>query len=290
MNLESRMSRHPRDVLRGHGLRADTALGQIFLVDTGVMERIVEAASPGGDALVLEIGTGLGRLTARLAAVARAVVTVEIDKGLCRLASSLLQHFPNVRLLSCDFLETKHRINPAVTRAVSEALADCGGRLKVVSNLPYCISSPAIVNLLEWELRPSEIAVMLQEEVARRICNRGGSKDYGPLSVLVDYWSQAEVLFSVHPRAFWPVPDVSSAFVRIRTKTSPPPLEDYRTFSEVVNRLFQSRRKTLSRALVVGWGKDRSRQVLEDTSIDPRLRPESLTTAQFISIAKALTP
>ena len=278
---------HPRDLLRDRGLFARRSLGQNFLLSDKVAARIVEEARVGPGDVVLEIGTGLGNLTGRLAAKARAVITVEIDRGLCEIAAERLAGCPNVKLLCADFLESKHRINPAVTEAVRSA---GGGRpVKVVSNLPYQISSPAIVNMLEWETPVAEMDVMLQREVVERLMASAGTAQYGPLTVFVTCLAEVERLFSLPPNAFWPRPAVWSDFVRIVPR--PPRLRahDYRTFSEVVNKLFQSRRKTLARALEQGWGRESARKVLDTLGLDRAQRPERLSLEDFIRIADVLS-
>jgi 16S rRNA (adenine1518-N6/adenine1519-N6)-dimethyltransferase len=277
---------HPRDVLRAHGLAANQKLGQNFLLSADVADRIVREARVGPQDAVLEIGTGLGQLTERLARAAAAVVTVEIDRGLCEIAKSRLAPYPNVILLHADFLESKHRINPLVTDAVRSA---GGGRVsKVVSNLPYQICSPAVINLLEWELPVAEMDVMLQAEVVERLAAGPGTSEYGPLTVFVAYRAAVEVLFPLPPSAFWPQPAVSSQFVRIVPHAPQTEARSYDMFSQAVNKLFQSRRKTLSRALKIGWGDDVAGKVIRDVSLEPTRRPDTLTVAEFVSIADAL--
>ena len=250
------------------------------------MDRIVEAARVEPDDVVLEIGTGLGRLTARLAARACAVVSVEVDERLCQIASLHLAEFANVKLICCDFLASKHRISPAVTAAV--LIYSNGHRIKVVSNLPYQISSPAVINLLEWEVRLAEIDVMLQSEVMERLTARPGEAEYGPLTVFACYHAVIEKLFSFPPSAFWPRPAVLSSFVKVTPRSPVHPAQSYQVFSEVVNKLLQNRRKTLSHALQLGWGRAKTQLVLDTLQIDPALRPGRLTVDGFVRIADAL--
>ena len=278
---------HPRDILRAAGVRPRHALGQNFLVSPQNLDRIVEAARIESDDVVLEIGTGLGTLTARLSARAHAVVSVEIDERLYRTACSRLAESRNVKLICADFLASKHRINPEVEAAV----LGCRGerRVKVVANLPYQISSPAVVNLLEWKVPLAEIDVMLQLEVSERITACPGEAAYGPLTVFCTYHAEAERLFTLPPSAFWPRPAVSSSFLRITPCLPKHHAEDYQVFSEVVNRLLQSRRKTLARAFEVAWGRAEARLVLEKLRLDPALRPGELAVADFVRIANVFT-
>ncbi|MDP6439822.1 MAG: 16S rRNA (adenine(1518)-N(6)/adenine(1519)-N(6))-dimethyltransferase RsmA [Candidatus Brocadiia bacterium] len=213
-------SEHPKPILQRLGIRPRRRLGQNFLISDQLLDRIVELAGVGPEDAVLEIGTGLGRLTARLADRARAVVSVEIDPGLYAAALDRLAGLENVTLVNADFLARKHLINPEVERALRQAAGD--GPFKVVANLPYQISSPGIINLLEWEPQPAEIDVMLQAEVADRLTAGPGTPQYGPLTVFAAYWADVERLMKVPPSAFWPQPQVGSAFVRITPRTSKP--------------------------------------------------------------------
>jgi 16S rRNA (adenine1518-N6/adenine1519-N6)-dimethyltransferase len=281
---------HPRDILEAHGLHPRKALGQNFLASAANLDRVVEAARLDADHVVLEIGTGLGRLTQRLAAGARRVVSVEIDRRLHAVASERLAAAPNVRLICCDFLAGKHRINEEVARAVCEAGADADGSLKVVSNLPYGISSPAIVNLLEWDVPVGDMCLMLQKEVAERILARPGTKAYGPLTVIVGYWAVAERLGTFARQAFWPPPEVSSTLLRIAKRPGLTRTDRYDAFAAVVGRLFRTRRKALSAAVRAGWGAEAARGLEEAAGIDPRRRAEELTVGELEALARVLGP
>ncbi len=278
---------HPRDALKSHGLWAKKSLGQNFLVSPQDLDRIVEAAQVGADEAVLEIGTGLGRLTARLAARARRVVTVEIDAGLHALAAANLRGLDNVVALHADFLESKHRINPAVTDAARAAAQDCGGVLQVVSNLPYGISSPATVDLLEWDPAPSRMCLTVQQEVADRMAAPPGTAQYGLLTVFMDYWAAVEKLFPLGRRAFWPVPDVDSTVVRIVRRPESRRTEGYDRFAEVARKLFTHRRKTLRRALALAWDGRTADEMLAALGMDPAMRVEQLGVADLEAIAAA---
>jgi len=277
---------HPREILRAEGLFARRGLGQIFLVSGADLERVVEAARLCGEEVVLEIGTGLGRLTRRLAERAAAVVSVEIDGRLLELARRQLAGLGNVALLHGDALAGKHRISPAVEGAVARAAR--GRPVKVVSNLPYGISSPAIVNLLEWRLPVAELDVMLQAEVAERLTARPGTAQYGPLSVFAGYHADVERVFALPPSAFWPPPAVRSWFVRIVPRPPAAPARSYAMFRQVVNRLLRHRRKTLGHALRLGWGPEMGQAVLAELGLDGGIRPDRLSPAEFVRIADVL--
>ncbi len=275
---------HPREVLKAHGLRPLRARGQNFLIAARNLDRVTEAAEVTADQAVLEIGTGMGRLTQRLAERARHVVSVELDRGLHAIAAERLAGLPNVTLLHCDFLAGKHRIAPAVTEAAQRARGD--GPLNVVSNLPYCISSPAIVNLLEWDVAVDRMCVMVQAEVADRLTARPGTKQYGPLTVFVGYWAQVEALFGLPRRAFWPVPEVSSTLVRIARRAGRQRRpEGYEAFADTVRRLFSMRRKMLRSALKKAWNGRAAERVLAQTGLGPERRVDTLTAEEFEAIA-----
>jgi len=281
------LSTHPRETLREHGLWASKYRGQNFLVSTSAMERIVESAAVRPDEAVLEVGAGLGRLTARIAAEAGHVVSVEVDEGLYEVAQRNLAGFGNVTLLLCDFLESKHSIEPAVTEAVRDAVRDTARPLKVVSNLPYSISSPAAVNLLEWELEPAEMYLTLQREVADRMTAEPGTSAYGPLTVFVRYWAEAEVLFNPGRTDFWPVPEVTSSFVHLARRPERDRDESYDAFARTVRELFTYRRKTVRKALRLAVGTDRARRILDTCGLDGHTRVAKLTVADFEAIAAA---
>ncbi len=279
---------HPRELLARHGHRPVHRLGQNFLVPLPTLQRIVESADLGTEDVVLEIGTGMGRMAALLAKRAGQVVTVEVDERLHAFAAEHLAANGNVRLLCCDFLESKHSINPVVTEAIREHLGSAQG-LTVVSNLPYSISSPAIVNLLEWEVRVDRMALMLQKEVAERLTARPGTKEYGPLTVYVAWWAEVEQLFTIAPGAFWPPPEVTSAGVRIVRRPGRVGGADYDAFAETVRRVFTNRRKTVRAAARLVWGKVPDiGTTLAEAGVDPARRVDRLTPDDFSRLADAL--
>ncbi len=275
-----------KNVLEAGGLSPNRMLGQNFLVCPKTLSAIPAAAAVGTGDVVLEVGTGIGRLTALLAERAGHVVSAEIDAGLFRIASERLGAVRNVTLLHTDLLESKHRIASRVTDCVSGI---SGSRtVKVVANLPYRISSPAIINLLEWGVPVSTMHVMLQAEVAERLTALPGGSDYGPLSVFAGYMSETQILFRVPPSAFWPPPEVSSAFVRLRCRRLEAETDDYSLFSRLVNILFQNRRKTLRKGLKIGWGAEKAALVLERSGMSGRLRPQQLAVSDFVLLSNVL--
>lgn len=284
------LDRHPRDVLAERGIRPRKALGQNFMISAAHLDRVADAGEISRGDVVLEIGAGLGTLTARLAARAGRVVSVEVDRRLHEIAAANLREFANVTLLRCDFLAGKHSINQEVTAAAVAALGPGQRALKVVSNPPYSISSPAIIALWEWDVPVGSICMTLQREVADRLTAAPGRKEYGPLTVFTDYWATAQRLANLPPRAFWPAPEVSSTLVKIVRRPERRRTPEYDVFAAVVRRLFESRRKTLAHMLRAGWGADTAEKVIARLSLSPTERAENLTTADFEAIAAVAGP
>ncbi len=198
------------------GIRPKTKLGQNFLIDLNLQRLLLDRAALGPDDVVLEVGTGTGSLTAQMARQAAAVVSVEVDRELYRLASEELAGLANVRLLHLDALKNKNRLNPEVIAAVDQELARAPGRrLKLVANLPYQVATPVLSNWLAMERPPSTMTVTIQKELAERIAARPGSKDYGSLSIWVQSQCRVEIVRVMPPEVFWPRPKVSSAIVQI---------------------------------------------------------------------------
>jgi 16S rRNA (adenine1518-N6/adenine1519-N6)-dimethyltransferase len=250
---------------------------------------VVDAAEIAPHDCILEVGTGLGRLTRMLAERGAAVVSVEIDDRLHELAGRRLQDTDNTELLHCDFLAGKHQINPEVVKTVGARLSELGREtVNVVSNLPYGISSPALMTLLEGQIPVARMSVMLQRDVGERLLADPGGDQYGALTVFADYWASTRELFRMPPQAFWPQPKVSSSFLRIAPRTETLPVGDYGRFSEVVNCLFQNRRKTLRRGLRLCRGRETEERVLEDLDLSEMVRPEKLSVEDFAAISRTL--
>ncbi|HEY8495407.1 MAG TPA: 16S rRNA (adenine(1518)-N(6)/adenine(1519)-N(6))-dimethyltransferase RsmA [Limnochordales bacterium] len=272
-------------VLRHLGLSPRKALGQNFLVDRNIVAKILDAAQLTPEDTVLEIGPGLGVLTWELARRARAVVAVELDAGLMRWLRELFAGQANVRLVHGD----------ALTVDLAGLLAahppGPGGSAKVLANLPYYITSPLLMRLLEEELPISLAVVMVQKEVARRLLARPGTKDYGALSVAVQLRAQVEIVAPVPPGVFFPPPEVESAVVRLTLRPLPEEVEDAAFFSAVVRAAFAQRRKMLRNALQSGaglWDKDAVPAALADAGIDGGRRGETLSVAEFVRLSAVL--
>jgi 16S rRNA (adenine1518-N6/adenine1519-N6)-dimethyltransferase len=237
---------------REMGIRPATRHGQNFLIDLNLHRLIVDSAQLTEQDVVLEIGTGTGAITQLVAEQAGAVVTVEIDGHLFELASEMLIDRPNVTMLNVDALKNKNHFNPAVAKAVGNALAAVPGRrLKLVANLPYNIATPVLSNLLVWEHTPHLMVATIQKELADRIVAQPWSKDYGALSVWIQCQADAEIVRIMPPSVFWPQPKVDSAIIRIvvdpQRRAAIPNISYFHEFTKA---LFFHRRKFL-RANVV---------------------------------------
>ena len=273
----------PRDlksVLRRHGVRAATSLGQRFLVDRSVLRAILEAAelSPSDD--VLEVGPGPGVLTAQLAERARSVTAVEIDERMVVVLRDTLAGRDNVRIVRADALDVD-------LFAVGERRPT-----RIVANVPYQITTPLLERFIGDERRPPLVVVLVQEEVARRmVATASSGKERGYLSVFVQSFAEAKIVCRVPPSAFRPAPKVSSAVVALRTRARPAfaPLE--RTaFLRFVSDVFRHRRKQLRGALghEAGVEPDRAVAALSACRIEPRRRAEELTLDEWVALARAL--
>lgn len=263
-------------ILKRFGIRMNKKLGQNFLIDEHVVNSIVEAAGiKPGDA-VLEIGPGIGTLTQGLAEAGADVTAVEIDRRLIEVLSKTLEGYENVRVVYGDIL--KINIGETVGRA----------NYKVVANLPYYITTPIIMGLLEAKMPIDVLVTMVQKEVAQRMVATPGTKDYGSLSVAVQYYTKAEIVFIVKPDSFIPAPKVESAVIRCTVLDKPPVQVDEKVFFRVVKAAFAQRRKTLSNTLkTTGVPAETLKVILENAGIDGSRRGETLTMEEFATLANA---
>ena len=278
-----------RAVLAEHGLRPNKALGQNFIADRNHLERIVSVAGLRAGDGVLEIGPGIGAMTRELSTRCRFVVAVEIDKGLVRALAKTCQDLDNVKIVHADILTLN------LAEALSQIQAGRGrdgavgpGDTRVVANLPYYITTPVIFRLLEHRESIGSMVFLVQKEVAARLAARPGSRDYGALTVAASSASVITLHGHVPPVAFYPRPEVTSTIVRIDTRT---PSEQERRleplFSEIVKLSFAQRRKTLRNALSSLTDKDALEQAFRTARLDPALRGEALSVADFWALAAA---
>lgn len=268
-------------VLRAYGLRPRKRWGQHFLVSRRALDRILEAAGLTPEDAVLEVGAGLGTLTVALAQRAGRVIAVEIDPALLPPLSAAVGVFPNVAVVHADIL----RVDPEAL------LSGATGPRKIVANLPYNVASPLIVSLLERPLGLERMVMTVQREVAQRLAAGPGTKDYGALSVAVQFRAQAEIVGRIPPSGFFPSPDVESAIVRLVVRPAPPvQVTDEAAFFRVVRAAFAQRRKTLRNtvAAVLALPPAQVEAACREAGIDPRRRGETLTLAEFAALTEAL--
>lgn len=282
-----RTGREVREVLRSLGARPSRRLGQNFLVDRGVLDRIAAAAGSGPGDLVLEIGAGLGALTERLAASGARVLAVEIDGLLAGFLREAFAGDPRVRLLEGDALDGRGGLSDGLLAALAEEEARRTGRLLVAANLPYSAATPALLALLLREPPPADMVLMVQREVADRIRAAPSTPEYGPLSVLVQAVARTAPVAAASGRCFHPVPAVGSSVVRV---TPDPALRaaagDLGRLRTVVHAAFGLRRKTLGNAL--GRAGLLPAGGLAAAGFDPSRRGESLSPAEFLRLAAAV--
>ncbi len=275
-------------------MRPDTRHGQNFLIDLNLLDLLVRTADIGPRDVVLEVGTGLGSLTTRLAQTAAAVVTVEIDPRLFQLASEELAPATNVTLLQQDALQNKNTLSPAILDTVREKLAQtAGGRFKLAANLPYNVATPILSNLLTADPLPVSLTATIQKELADRIAAAPGTKDYGALSIWVQALADIEIVRVMPPQVFWPRPKVHSAIIHIATNPAKRArIRDVEFFHAFIRSLFFHRRKLL-RGVLAGMLKGRLDKpaidaLLAERGISVASRAEELVVAKLIELAGAV--
>lgn len=262
-------------ILKRFGLRMSKKLGQNFLIDAGVVQGIVDAAEIEPGDRVLEIGPGIGTLTQGLAEAGAEVKAVELDKKLPSVLEETLKSYPNVTIVPGDILKVNI---PAIMGE---------GSFKVAANLPYYITTPILMTLLERHLPITHMVTMVQKEVAERMVAKPGSRIYGALSVAVQYYTVPEIVLAVPPRSFIPAPEVDSVVISCKVRETPAvALQDEKMFFRVVKAAFGQRRKTLSNALKGGGlPKEQIRDAMERAGIDMTRRGETLSLEEFGRLA-----
>ncbi len=272
-----------KSVLTRHGFRFSKSLGQNFLTAAWVPEDIAAAADLDEHTGVLEIGPGIGCLTRELSARAGKVVSVELDRSLMPVLAETLAGCENVEVVFGDILKQD------LPRLLEETMP--GLRHVVCANLPYNVTSPVLTALLESGCFET-VTVMVQREVARRICSAPGKPDYGAFGVFVQWYTEPELLFDVPPGCFVPQPKVTSSVIRLRKRQAPPAeAEDEALFFTVVRAAFNQRRKTLVNALssqIPGLSKERAEDILVRLGYDPRIRGEVLELGGFAKICNEI--
>jgi 16S rRNA (adenine1518-N6/adenine1519-N6)-dimethyltransferase len=277
-------------LLEARGLRPNSKLGQNFLIDLNLIDLLVRTAEVSRDDLVLEVGTGTGSLTTRLAERAGAVLGVELDPGYYELVRDFTSAHHHVKLLRGDILKNKNQINPAVLEALRDGLARSGlKRLKLVANLPYVVATPVITNFLLSDLPFERMVVTIQWEVAERLAAKPSTKDYSALSVLVQALADVTIVRRLPPGVFWPRPKVHSAFVLIRPNSAKrAAVGDIASLHRFLHRLYMHRRKNLRGALLPHYGERYTKPELDAHltahGFDPGTRAEALTVVEHLQL------
>lgn len=274
-----------RDVLSRHGFSFSKGLGQNFLINPTVCPRMAEMgnAQPGWG--MIEIGAGVGVLTAELAQRADKVVCIEIDSRLLPILDETLAEYDNIKIVNQDVLKVD------LHKLIAEEFPNMP--VAVCANLPYYITSPIIMNLLESRLPISSLTVMVQKEAAQRICAMPGSREVGAVSIAVRYYCEPKVLFQVSRGSFMPAPDVDSTVICLDIRKQPTvDVKREEDFFRVVKAAFSQRRKTLSNTLSSGLSMNKTQiaELLERAGVASNLRAEQLSMQQFADIANALNP
>ncbi len=280
-------------VIKKYGFSFQKKFGQNFLIDANILEKIIASAEITKEDCVIEIGPGIGTMTQYLAENAREVVAVEIDKNLIPILEETLKEYENVSILNEDILKVD------LNRLVKEK--NDGRPIKVVANLPYYITTPIIMGLFESQVPLSSITIMVQKEVADRMQVGPGTKDYGALSLAVQYYAKPEIMLNVPPACFMPRPNVGSAVIRLTRFEEPPAkTQDERKMFSIIRAAFNQRRKTLANALTNGlaYTNEEGRvihvsrkevcETLEKMGLSQTIRGEALSLEQFARLSDLL--
>lgn len=271
-------------ILKRHGFAFSKALGQNFLIDESVCPMMAESLCAGERTGVLEVGPGMGILTKELSRVSEKVVAIELDRRLFPVLEEVLCDSENTEIVCGDVM--KIDLHTLIREKFSNM-----AELKVCANLPYYITSPVIMMLLESKLPIDEIVVMVQKEAAQRLCARVGSREGGAVTVAVNYYSEAEMLFEVSRDSFFPSPNVDSAVIRLKLRKTPPiAVKDEKAFFKLVKAAFSQRRKTFRNSIQNSLGIPKSdvTAVLKSMNIDENVRAENLSMDELASLSDKL--
>ena len=267
------------EILKKHGFTFKKSLGQNFLIDSNILNRIVDGAGVDKTVGVIEIGPGIGSLTEALAKKAKKVISFEIDGRLLPILAETLADYNNVEIINNDILKVD------VDNIIAEKMSDCD-KIMVVANLPYYITTPILTYLIENTQKIDGYVVMMQREVANRLNAKVGTKDYNSLTILLNYYTDVEYLFTVPKKVFVPAPNVESAVVKIMTKEKKE-FEVDQKFFKFVRSCFVQRRKTLLNNLISSYGKDKKQDFQAsclDSEIEATRRSETLTLTEFYNL------
>lgn len=273
------------EVLQKYRFNFQKKFGQNFLIDTHVLDKIIDASGVTEDDFVLEIGPGIGTMTQYLCERAREVVAVEIDKNLIPILSDTLKNYSNVTVINEDILKLD------ICKLAEEK--NQGKPIKVVANLPYYITTPIIMGLFESHVPIDSITIMVQKEVAERMQEGPGSKEYGALSLAVQYYARPEIVANVPPNCFMPRPNVGSAVIRLTRHEKPPvEVEDEKLMFRIIRASFNQRRKTLANGLnnspEIHLPKEVIQESIVSLGVPENIRGEALSLEQFAELSNEI--
>ncbi len=272
-----------KDLLNRHGFKFSKALGQNFLINPTVCPRMADACGADENTGVIEVGPGFGVLTAELAKKAKKVISIELDERLLPVLDETLADFDNVEVINSDVLKVD------LHKLIEEKFN--GMKVAVCANLPYYITSPVIMHLLESKLPVENITVMVQKEAAQRLCAPVGSRDAGAVTVAVDYYADAEKIFDVSAGSFMPAPKVDSSVIRLNVRKQPPiELNDEKLFFRMVKAVFAQRRKTAANSISAGMSlsKETVYKAIEAAGYSENVRAESFMLDELATLANEI--
>jgi 16S rRNA (adenine1518-N6/adenine1519-N6)-dimethyltransferase len=280
-----RLSSHKatKEIVQKHNFRFSKSLGQNFLIDDTIIDRIVDGANIGENDYVMEVGPGIGTLTREMAKRSKKVVAIEIDKSLIPILKDTLSDLDNAEVVNSDILRVD------INELIDEKLN--GGPIKLVANLPYYITTPIVMKFLEEDIPVTNIVVMVQKEVADRMKAEPNTKDYGALSVAVQYYCDVEIVAKVPRHLFMPQPNVDSTVIALNVRENPVyKVDNEEIFFKVVKASFGQRRKTLLNSLsTLGFlNKDEIKEVLQNSNIDEKRRGETLSIEEFSNLSNTI--
>lgn len=282
MNFNLSSSKITAEIIKKYGFKMTKSLGQNFLINENILDKIIESANISSDDVVLEIGTGIGTLTQRLCENAKKVIAVEIDKNLIPILNETLSDYDNITIINKDILKTD----------INEELKNLSvnQKIKVVANLPYYITTPIIMKVLEDKVNVDCMVLMLQKEVADRMNATPSTKDYGSLSIAVQYYCDTDIVCKVPKSSFIPEPNVDSLVLKlVVNEKRKVEINDEELFFKIVRGSFSKRRKTILNSLSnyedLG-DKDKIQKLLEISEIDAKRRGETLSIYEFANLAK----
>ncbi|SET05286.1 16S rRNA (adenine(1518)-N(6)/adenine(1519)-N(6))-dimethyltransferase RsmA [Anaerobranca gottschalkii] len=271
-----------KEIINDNSFNFKKKFGQNFLVDKNILDKIINATEVDSDSVVLEIGPGIGTLAVELAKRGAIVYAIEIDSTLIPILEKNFELYPNIKLIHKDALKVDYK----------EILAPYIGtkKIKVAANLPYYITTPLIFKILETDIPWESITLMMQLEVAQRICAKPGGKDYGSLTVAVNYYGKPTLITKVPSQAFYPPPKVDSAVLNIKLNTEKIFVKDQQLFFKVIKTAFNQRRKTLlNNLLTLGeLSKEELNKLLEEINIEGTRRAETLTIEEFALLTNTI--